>query len=90
MVSIKKLILIIIAFVIILNTVIIPNGKYNDAVALMDAGKYLLQKAAYPSGRNEHAASAEKSTEIPLIHMRLVTSCFLLSSSNANTMPFSK
>ena len=30
----------IIAFVIILNTVIIPNGKYNDAVALMDAGKY--------------------------------------------------
>ena len=30
----------IIAFVIILNTVIIPNGKYNEAVALMDAGKY--------------------------------------------------
>ncbi len=29
----------IIAFVIILNTVIIPNIKYNDAVALMDAGK---------------------------------------------------
>lgn len=30
----------IIAFIIILNTVIIPNGKYNDAIALMDAGKY--------------------------------------------------
>ena len=29
----------IIAFIIILNTVIIPNGKYNDAIALMDAGK---------------------------------------------------
>ena len=23
-----------------MNTVIIPNGKYNDAIALMDAGKY--------------------------------------------------
>jgi len=28
------------AFIIVLNTVIIPNGKYNDAIALMDAGKY--------------------------------------------------
>ena len=31
---------VIVAFIILLNTVIIPNGKYNDAVALMDAGKY--------------------------------------------------
>ena len=30
----------IIAFIIVLNTVIIPNGKYNDAIALMKAGKY--------------------------------------------------
>ena len=29
----------IIAFIIVLNTVIIPNGKYNDAITLMDAGK---------------------------------------------------
>lgn len=29
-----------IAFIIVLNTVIIPNGKYNNAIALMDAGKY--------------------------------------------------
>ena len=28
----------IIAFIIVLNTVIIPNGKYNDAITLMDAG----------------------------------------------------
>lgn len=28
----------IIAFIIVLNTVIIPNGNYNDAIALMDAG----------------------------------------------------
>ena len=28
----------IIAFIIVLNTVIIPNGKYNDAIALMNAG----------------------------------------------------
>ena len=28
----------VIAFIILLNTVIIPNGKYNDAIALMEAG----------------------------------------------------
>jgi Tfp pilus assembly protein PilF len=30
----------IIAFIIVLNTVIIPNGKYEDALALMEATKY--------------------------------------------------
>ena len=30
----------VVAFIIVLNAVIIPNGKYNDAVALMEAGKY--------------------------------------------------
>lgn len=29
-----------IVFLIVLNTVIIPNSKYNDAVAMMDDGKY--------------------------------------------------
>ncbi len=29
-----------IVFIIVLNTVIIPNNKYNDAIALMDAGEY--------------------------------------------------
>ena len=29
-----------IAFVIVLITVILPNGKYNNAIALMDEGKY--------------------------------------------------
>lgn len=28
----------VIAFIIVLNTVIIPNGKYNNAIELMDAG----------------------------------------------------
>ena len=28
----------IVAFIIVLNAVIIPNGKYNDAIALLDAG----------------------------------------------------
>ena len=31
---------VLIVFIIILNSVIIPNGRYNDAIALMDAGKY--------------------------------------------------
>lgn len=30
----------IIAFVFLRDTVIIPNGKYNDAIALMNAGQY--------------------------------------------------
>lgn len=34
-------------FLVILNTVIIPNGKYNDAVALMEAGNYIEAKAAF-------------------------------------------
>lgn len=31
----------VIAFIIVLNTVIIPNGKYNDAIELMDAGNVI-------------------------------------------------
>ena len=37
----------IIAFIIVLNSVIIPNGKYNDAIALMDAGKYTEAISAF-------------------------------------------
>ena len=36
-----------IAFVIVLITVILPNGKYNDAIALMDEGKYDEAIAAF-------------------------------------------
>ena len=32
---------VVIAFMIVLNAVIIPNRKYNDAIALMDAGNYV-------------------------------------------------
>ena len=35
-----SIIVAIIVFLIILTSVIIPNAKYNDAVALMDAGQY--------------------------------------------------
>ena len=35
------------AFIIVLNTVIIPNNKYNDAIALMDAGKYIEAISAF-------------------------------------------
>ncbi len=31
---------VILAFFIILIAVVIPNGKYNDAIALMEAGQY--------------------------------------------------
>ena len=36
-----------IAFIIVLCEVIIPNGKYNDAIALMDAGKYTEAISAF-------------------------------------------
>lgn len=37
---VSPIIAVVIAFIIILNSVIIPNGKYNDAIDLMNAGKY--------------------------------------------------
>ena len=37
----------IMAFIIVLDTVIIPNGKYNDAIALMHAGKYTEAISAF-------------------------------------------
>ncbi len=52
----------IIAFIIVLNTVIIPNGKYNDAIALMDAGKYTEAISAFEA-LNGHKDSANKITE---------------------------
>ena len=33
-------VIVLLSFVIVLNVVIIPNGRYNDALALMDVGKY--------------------------------------------------
>ena len=38
--TISPIVAVALVFVIILTTVIIPNNKYNDAVTLMDAGKY--------------------------------------------------
>ena len=37
----------VIAFFIVLDTVIIPNGKYNNAVSLMEAGQYENAIAAF-------------------------------------------
>lgn len=37
----------VIAFFIVLDTVIIPNGKYNNAVSLMEAGQYEDAIAAF-------------------------------------------
>lgn len=37
---ITPIVAVVLVFVIVLTTVIIPNSKYNNAVALMEAGKY--------------------------------------------------
>ncbi len=33
-------VIVLLAFIVILNTIILPNSRYNDALALMNAGKY--------------------------------------------------
>ncbi len=52
----------VIAFVIVLNVVIIPNAKYNDAVALMDAGRYTVAISAFTAldGYKDSAAQIQK------------------------------
>lgn len=42
-----RIVCVIIAFIIVLNAVIIPNGKYNDAIALMNEGKYTEAISAF-------------------------------------------
>lgn len=51
-----------IAFIIVLNTVIIPNGKYEDALALMDATKYSEAITAFEE-LGGYKDSAEKTNE---------------------------
>lgn len=52
----------IIAFFIVLKTVIIPNNKYNDAIALMKAGKYEVAFSAFEK-LDGFKDSAEKMDE---------------------------
>ena len=52
----------IIAFIIVLNTVIIPNNKYNDAIALMNAGKYYEAITAFEA-LDEYKDSVTKIDE---------------------------
>ena len=37
----------VIAILLVITTIVIPNGKYNDAIALMDSGKYEEAIAAF-------------------------------------------
>ena len=47
LVMIAIVIICAVAFLIVLNSVIIPNNKYNNAVALLDAGKYTDAMVAF-------------------------------------------
>ena len=53
----------IIAFVIVLNAVIIPNGKYRDAIALLDAGNFAEAHDAFVAlnGYKDSAAKADSA-----------------------------
>ena len=52
----------ILAITLLMSCVIIPNGKYNDAVALMDEGKYEEAISAFEA-LNGHKDSDEKIEE---------------------------
>lgn len=57
---------VVIAFIIVLNAVIIPNSKYNDAVALMDAGNSDEAYSIFDELGN-YKDSAEKAVNIRVI-----------------------
>lgn len=61
-VIISPIVAVVLVFVIVLTTVIIPNGKYNKAVALMEAEKYEEAAVAFEA-LNGHKDSAEKIKE---------------------------
>ena len=55
-------VIVLIAVVVLLFKVIIPNGKYNDAIALMEAGKYSEAISAFDA-LDGYKDSASKITE---------------------------
>ncbi len=59
----------IVAFIIVLNAVIIPNGKYNDAVALMDAGVLDEAHSIFIELEN-YKDAADKAGDIRLIKFK--------------------
>lgn len=59
----------IVAFIIVLNAVIIPNGKYNDAVALMDAGVLDEAYSIFIELEN-YKDAADKADDIRLIKFK--------------------
>ena len=61
-----SIVCIVIAFIIVLNAVIIPNSKYNDAIALMDAGNSVEAYSIFQELGN-YKDSAEKAGNIRVI-----------------------
>ena len=59
---ITPIVAVVLVVVIVLTTVIIPNSKYNDAVALMEAGKYEEAIAAFEAldGAKDSAEKIEE------------------------------
>ena len=60
---ITPIVAVVLVFVIVLTTVIIPNNKYNEAVALMDAGKYGEAIAAFAE-LGDYKDSEDRFSEI--------------------------
>lgn len=67
--KIAIIVCVVVAFIIVLNKVIIPNNKYNDAVALMDAGN-LDEALNIFQELNNHKDSEEKARNIRIIKIK--------------------
>ena len=59
----------IVAFIIVLNSVVIPNGKYNDAIALMDAGSLDKAHSVFIE-LGDYKDAADKAIEIRLAKVK--------------------
>lgn len=64
-----SIMVVVIAFLIVLNSVIIPNGKYNDALALMEAEQYEEAIDAFEA-LDGYRDSAEKITEYEIAEIK--------------------
>lgn len=69
---ITPIVAVLLAIVMVYTMVIIPNGKYDDAVALMEAGKYEEAFTAFDA-LNGHKDSEEKSKECKYNYGKILT-----------------
>lgn len=80
---VMSIVAVVLTVVIIFATVIIPNGKYDDAVALMEAGKYQEAISAFEAlGGHKDSADKIKECNTAVSDIRYNEATSLLSEKN--------